>query len=53
MYNKLNISGVLIECGFLTNREEEAMLRSEDYQKKLAAVFASTLVLQEDKNLIQ
>ncbi len=30
-----------VECGFLTNPEEEALLRSEDYQKKLAAVLAS------------
>lgn len=33
--------GVLIECGFLTNPEEEACLRSADYQKKLACVIAS------------
>lgn len=32
---------VLIECGFLTNPEEEALLRDEDYQRKLAAVIAA------------
>ena len=29
--------GVLIECGFLSNWEEEAMLRDAKYQKKLSA----------------
>ena len=28
---------ILIECGFLTNKKEEAMLQQEDYQKQLAA----------------
>lgn len=27
---------VLVECGFLSNPDEERLLRSEDYQKKLA-----------------
>ena len=35
--------GVLIECGFLTNQEEEALLRSKDYQIKLSAVIAATI----------
>ena len=35
--------GVLIECGFLSNVEEEAKLRSSAYQKKLCAVIATTL----------
>ena len=35
--------GVLIECGFLSNPEEEANLRREDYQQKLCAVIASTV----------
>ena len=33
--------GVLIECGFLSNREEEAKLRSEVYQKLLVSIIAS------------
>lgn len=32
--------GVLIECGFLSNPEEEARLRSAAYQQKLCAVIA-------------
>lgn len=35
--------GILIECGFLTNPEEEALLRNPVYQKKLCAVIAATL----------
>lgn len=35
--------GVLIECGFLSNAEEEAKLRSDDYQKQLCCVIAATV----------
>lgn len=35
--------GILIECGFLTNAEEDAKLNDEGYQKKIACVIASTL----------
>ena len=34
---------VLIECGFLSNPEEEAKLRREDYQKQLVCVMVSAL----------
>lgn len=34
--------GVLIECGFLSNPEEEAKLRDAAYQKKVSAVIASS-----------
>lgn len=39
--NHVTCPAVLIECGFLTNPEEEALLRDEDYQRKLAAVIAA------------
>lgn len=32
--------GVLIECGFLSNRQEEEKLRNPEYQKQLGAVIA-------------
>lgn len=35
--------GVLIECGFLSNAEEEAKLRSDAYQKQLCCVIAATV----------
>ncbi|MBQ7129876.1 MAG: N-acetylmuramoyl-L-alanine amidase [Oscillospiraceae bacterium] len=34
--------GVLVECGFLSNHQEEQRLRNADYQKKLSAVIACT-----------
>lgn len=36
-------TGILIECGFLSNPEEEALLRSADYQKKLCGIIAATV----------
>ena len=43
----ISCPGVLIECGFLSNPEEEGRLRSPDYQKKICAVITCTL----DQNL--
>lgn len=37
----IDCTGVLIECGFLSNAREESMLRSGDYQKKLCCVIAT------------
>ena len=34
-------TGVLVECGFLSNPEEDALLQSDAYQKKLCCVIAS------------
>ena len=39
----ISCPAVLIECGFLSNPAEEALLRDESYQKKLASVIACTL----------
>ena len=39
--NHVTCPAVLIECGFLTNPEEEALLRDEDYQRKLSAIIAA------------
>ena len=39
----INCTGVLIECGFLSNPEEEAKLRTCQYQQKLCCVIASTV----------
>lgn len=43
LMNHIQQPGVLIECGFLSNPEEEAILRSEQYQKKLCCVIASSI----------
>lgn len=39
----LTCPGVLIECGFLTNAQEESLLRSEVYQKQICSVIAATV----------
>ena len=38
--------GVLIECGFLSNPEEESKLRSDSYQKQLCCVIAGVISQQ-------
>lgn len=39
----IQCTGVLIECGFLSNAAEEAKLRNPEYQKKLCCVIAATV----------
>jgi len=39
----IETTGVLIECGFLSNNAEEARLRGKEYQQKLVCVIASTV----------
>ena len=43
LMNQIKRTGVLIECGFLSNPTEEAMLRSEAYQKKLCCAIAASV----------
>lgn len=45
MMQKISCTGVLIECGFLSNPEEESKLRNADYQKKICAVIAASCSL--------
>ncbi len=40
----LEIPAVLVECGFLSNREELSLLKSEAYQKKLAMCLYAALM---------
>lgn len=39
----INCTGILIECGFLSNPEEEAKLRNPEYQKHLCCVIAAAV----------
>lgn len=39
----IDSTGVLVECGFLSNAEEEAKLRDPIYQRKLCCVIAATV----------
>lgn len=44
LLDKIGTTGVLVECGFLSNKQEEAKLQTPDYQKKLCCVISSGLV---------
>lgn len=39
----ISCPGILLECGFLTNPEEEALLRNAQYQIRLCGVVAATV----------
>lgn len=41
LLQKADLPAVLVECGFLSHHEEEARLRTENYQKKVSAVIAA------------
>lgn len=41
LMEKIERPGVLIECGFLSNPQEDALLRSNAYQNKLCSVIAT------------
>lgn len=43
LFDHMPCTAVLIECGFLSNREEEAKLTNEAYQKSLCSVIAATV----------
>lgn len=38
LMNHIDCPAILVECGFMTNREEVARLLTSDYQKKMATV---------------
>ncbi len=43
LMQNINCTGILVECGFLSNPNEEYLLRTDTYQKKLCSVIATTL----------
>ena len=44
MYDKLNIKGVLIECGFMSNYNDRNKLSNEEYQNLLAKTIKDAIV---------
>lgn len=48
LMNHVNCRAVLVECGFLTNAEEEAHLRNDVYQRKLAALLSASWLSSND-----
>lgn len=47
LMNHITCPAILVECGFLSNPEEEALLCTEAYQTKLALCLASAYLTQE------
>ena len=43
LMDHISITGVLIECGFISNAEESKLLASKQYQLKLSCVLASVV----------
>ncbi len=43
LMENITVPGVLIECGFLSNPEEEALLRDKQYQQKICCVISSSV----------
>ena len=48
LMEQITCPGLLIECGFLSNPDEEQKLQSAQYQKHLAAVMATVLAKYAD-----
>ena len=46
--NSIDCPAVLVECGFLSNPKEETLLKTENYQLKLAAVIAAGYLYNEE-----
>lgn len=44
MYPKLNVKGVLIECGFLSNAQERTNLQNDEFQKKFVKIIISAII---------
>ena len=45
----IHCPGILVECGFLSNREEAALLQESSYQKKLAAAIACCAIREPEE----
>lgn len=43
LMDRINCTGILVECGFLSSPEEECLLKSDVYQKKLSCVIATVI----------
>lgn len=44
MYRQLDIPGILIECGFLSNKEEREKLVTESYQEEIAKTIVKGII---------
>ncbi len=48
--NKLEMPAILVECGFLSNPEEAALLSSEEYRRKLAFMLYTAVLNYINQN---
>ena len=51
LMNHISCRAILVECGFLSNPQEDQLLQSPDYQKKLAAALAGSYLSYQQMNL--
>ena len=50
LLKNINCPGILVECGFLSNPQEEALLKDPEYQKRLCSVIATETVAYINAN---
>jgi N-acetylmuramoyl-L-alanine amidase len=51
LFSDLKIPAVLVECGFLSNEAELALLKQTDYQKKMAfSIYCGILEYFKEKD---
>ncbi|MBT2722330.1 N-acetylmuramoyl-L-alanine amidase [Bacillus sp. ISL-46] len=48
MLRKSNMPAILVECGFMSNKEEANLLKSDDYRKKVALAIIAGIAEQFD-----
>ena len=51
LMNHISCRAILVECGFLSNPQEDALLQSSGYQTKLAAALAGAYLSYQQMNL--
>jgi len=52
LMDHINCTAVLVECGFLSNFEEDAMLSNPEYQKEIAGVLAISAANYLDRSIL-
>lgn len=51
LMNHISCRAVLVECGFLSNPEEDTLLETEPYQTKLAAIMVASYLTYNDNGI--
>lgn len=51
LMNNITCKAILVECGFLSNPQEDALLQSPDYQRKIAVSLAGAYLQYQLSNL--